>query len=278
MQIIKHAPAKVNLMLHITGVTENYHRLQSVFVFANSLYDKLIFDYTQTFSSQSAVIQNVNNEENTIHAAYDFLTQNIGNIKIPHVDIIKNIPQGGGLGGGSSDAACFIKYVMDYNNIGLRTQIEIAEKAHAIGMDVPAFLYHHIYHQNCVMLNGIGQFSEITSIVPTTNLFILIVHSNIKLSTKLVFNHFQDPLDKCLQPEPLTLEFLTHSHNSLQNTAISLAPSIAQTLRNISKTESIIARMSGSGASCFGLYQNEQTLHKAYKILLSQGYSVFKTY
>ena len=110
--IVSHALAKVNLLLNITGKADDgYHKMQSIFAFLKDLYDELIFYPDKEFNEYSALIPGI--EHNQITKAWHILKNHFTR-HIPHLEIAKNIPICAGLGGGSSDAACFINSVFDF--------------------------------------------------------------------------------------------------------------------------------------------------------------------
>lgn len=247
-------------MLHITGTRDNYHEMQSIFGFSNDLYDILEFDTGGEFSSKSASISYINDSDNSIHKARDFLMTRFKNIFIPDVRIIKKIPEGSGLGGGSSDAATFILYVAEINNIPKNIIIETAREIHIIGADTSIFIYKNIYNSKFVLLDGIGKFEELSSIQSKENFKIGIFPTPKvkKLSTQLVFDKFdENPIFERRQifEETFDLHSLKKQKNSLQNAATTICPEITKNIESIQKTETYIARMSGSGSACFGLYK-----------------------
>jgi 4-diphosphocytidyl-2-C-methyl-D-erythritol kinase len=252
--IIKKAVAKVNLMLHITGRRGIFHEMQSIFTFVDSMFDVLKFDTSAEFSDNSAKISSIRNEDNLIHRARDFLISHDPNLFIPDVKIMKNIPRGSGLGGGSSDAALCIICIFVINGPVVDTRIEVAKSAHVLGMDVPVFLHRCMYGSNFLLLEGIGKFDEIKEIICKDNIQISVLNSESKLNTRAVFENYKDNFEEYRKIDICDLNFLINSKNSLQNTAISMCPEIALMLQGIKDTGATIARMSGSGSSCFGVY------------------------
>lgn len=247
-------------MLHITGIRDNYHELQSIFGFSSDIYDVLKFNPKKSFSNHSAYIKGIHKDDNLIHKTRDFLVNILGNISIPDLEIKKNIPEGSGLGGGSSDAATFILQVLELNNIPKKEMIDIAKESYRLGMDVPLFFYRNLFNINFVLLEGLGKFEEIKAISTDDKFKISIfpINPHIPLSTRLVFDKFdQAPAfeKKHVFNESFSLELLKEQKNSLQKFAIELCPSIENTINSIEKTKACISRMSGSGSACFGLYQ-----------------------
>jgi 4-diphosphocytidyl-2-C-methyl-D-erythritol kinase len=265
--IIKYASAKVNLMLHITGKENEYHKIQSVFTFVPSLSDILEFDTSSEFTKESGQVDGVSVDDNLIHRTRDFICDHFKNARVPDIKIKKNIPIGAGLGGASSDAACILNFFMEYIGADNETKIAIAKESHKLGMDVPVCLRRHIFDENFFVLDGIGKFDEIKRTACFDKFFVLIENCNRKLRTKDVFDNFHGPFEKKQKIDRITIDFLKKTKNSLQETAVSMEPGVRKSLINFEKTNASIARMSGSGAACFGIYINYSDFILAKKAL-----------
>ncbi|MDR3186030.1 MAG: hypothetical protein LBU04_04395 [Christensenellaceae bacterium] len=253
-------------MLHITGKLDNgYHNMQSVFFFIDHLCDFLMFDTERSFDEQAV------DSDNSVYHAYSFLKDRYRS-EIPLVNLTKNIPVSAGLGGGSSDAACFLYTVLhDVWSISINEIIDIAKDSHALGMDVPVFMHKLIYRSNLFFLdNGVGKFSEILMLPEMEPIFILIVNDGkTKLNTKSVFNRFVNEETKHMPTLDMMyiIDNLQHCQNSLQETAIKMKPCIEGILNDIDSSGAIFSRISGSGSSCFGVYDSMQSLATAEYIL-----------
>jgi 4-diphosphocytidyl-2-C-methyl-D-erythritol kinase len=241
-------------MLHITGKKGDYHEMQSIFTFVPSWCDILKFDLNKKFSNKSAEIQGIHKKDNLIFKAREFLLDYKSKIFIPDVQVVKNIPIGAGLGGGSSDSACFINYVLDINKIDQDIKIDIAQKSHILGMDVPIFLHRYMFNSQFLLLEGIGKYEEIRPIKCKDEITISIFPGIHALSTKTVFSHYCCDFEKKQNIKECSISLLERSKNSLQSTAISLCPEISSSLKTIQNTGAIIYRVSGSGSACFGIY------------------------
>ena len=138
------APAKVNIFLKITGHDGYYHLLNSRFMKVNNLYDEIEIVDAEKFDIKGDI--NCALRDNTVFKAYVELTQEYPEIKKwfigKEIKIKKNIPEMAGLGGGSSDAAAFLRLVNEKSNLNLSTEklINIGKK---IGSDVAFFLYDY---------------------------------------------------------------------------------------------------------------------------------------
>ncbi|MDR0761798.1 MAG: 4-(cytidine 5'-diphospho)-2-C-methyl-D-erythritol kinase [Campylobacteraceae bacterium] len=155
--------AKINIFLKIVGTRDNYHEIISRFVRVDNLYDELEFLpkplHIKGFELKGKF--NCSIEKNTIYRAYKLL-QNAANTKKMDnffaeyfLSVKKNIPLGGGLGGGSSNAAAFLLYINKALELGLSTE-ELCGIGSKIGADVNFFLYEC----KAANVSGIGEIIE----------------------------------------------------------------------------------------------------------------------
>ncbi|MCX6053265.1 MAG: 4-(cytidine 5'-diphospho)-2-C-methyl-D-erythritol kinase [Campylobacterales bacterium] len=160
MKVYK-AYAKVNIFLKITGKRENYHELVSRFMKVNSLYDELSF--IPKTEEEFTIIGDFSctTEQNTIYKAYVALEATTGsealkNFMVTHaVNVKKQIPAFAGLGGGSSDAATYLKMCNDVLELGL-TLDELAQIGARVGADVAFFIYGY----ESANVSGVGEIVE----------------------------------------------------------------------------------------------------------------------
>ena len=153
--------AKVNIFLKITGIRNNYHEIISRFMLVNSLYDELSFSSKK--SEEFKIIGNFScsMEQNTIYKAYIALLEytksnSLENLMKKYaVKVEKNIPAYAGLGGGSSNAATFLKMCDSSLNLGLSLN-ELAKIGLKVGADVPFFIYGY----QSANVSGIGEVVE----------------------------------------------------------------------------------------------------------------------
>jgi len=147
MHTIK-AYAKVNIFLKITGHKDGYHTLLSRFVRVEELYDTIEFIPCECKHFTIEGCDGVPLESNTIYKAYKALNNHTGDLDILNffyahkVVVTKRIPSQAGLGGGSSDAAAFMRLVKDVCNLMLSTE-ELANIGSTIGADLPFFIYNY---------------------------------------------------------------------------------------------------------------------------------------
>jgi len=157
--------AKVNIFLKITGIKEfksrELHTLNSRFMLIKELYDTIEFVPCKCDSFTIEGIDGVETKDNIIHKAYRALNIYTGDLDILEffynhkVVVNKNIPMGAGLGGGSSNAATFMKMVKESCNLKISTQ-DLANIAATIGADVPFFIYGY----ESANVSGFGEIIE----------------------------------------------------------------------------------------------------------------------
>ena len=142
------AHAKVNIFLKITGYRDGYHTLISRFVRVDDLYDTIEFVPCECESFTIEGCDDIPLESNTIYKAYKALNDHTGDLDILNffykhkVVVTKRIPSQAGLGGGSSDAAAFMRLVKDACSL-LISHDDLAEIGSKVGADVPFFIYNY---------------------------------------------------------------------------------------------------------------------------------------
>ena len=194
-----HAPAKVNIFLKITGKRGEYHEILSRFMTVPRLFDTLSF-FPKT--EEGFVIDGdfgCTTEQNTIYKAYRALLEATGSqaleklMQTHGVAVEKRIPSFAGLGGGSSDAATYLRMCNEVLHLGLDTQT-LARIGANVGADVPFFVYGY----PSANVSGIGEIVEpfdepVLPIVTRT--------SKIAISTPAVYKRFRESFYKELPPE-----------------------------------------------------------------------------
>ena len=194
--------AKVNIFLKITGKRDNYHEIVSRFVKLNNLYDELEFvkkEQTDAKVNEFKIIGDFScsTEQNTIYKAYFALKEVTESQKLEElmqtyaIKVSKNIPAFAGLGGGSSDAATFLKMCNGVLDLGLSLN-ELASIGLRVGADVPFFIYGY----ESANVSGIGEVVEEFSEEP---LEIETYTPKVEISTPKVYTiyreSFYNPID-----------------------------------------------------------------------------------
>lgn len=268
------ARAKLNLALHITGIRpDGYHLLSSVVAFANygdrievSPAEALSLHISGEFSQQLPGRV----EDNLIWKAAARLRDAMGITGGAAIHLQKNLPVASGIGGGSSDAAAAALLLHDLWQLDL-SRDGLAELLLPLGADIPMCLYGAP-----VLVEGIGE--QVTPIYGLPPFGVVLVNPGVAVSTPEVFALY-DSLRHCEEAKPTKqssladsgllrfarndepdwLELLRQCHNALQEPAGKLAPVIDDVLAELeSAPECLLARMSGSGATCFGLFATEE--------------------
>jgi 4-diphosphocytidyl-2-C-methyl-D-erythritol kinase len=266
-KIVSHALAKVNLMLNITGKAVNgYHEMESIFVFLRDVFDVLIFDTSDTFNEKFVNIDDIEHEENSIIKASRILIKHF-QITLPKVVLCKKLPIGGGLGGGSSDSACFINSIFDILKFSRTKKLEYIDMFDSLGADNKVFLYKYFTNSKTIYMHGTGLNGVITGITfnAIKGNYILIVNNGILLKTKYVFDKFHEPFSAKIGSENINTLF--NFNNSLQVSVIELENSLEHVIASIKETKPLFCGVSGSGSSCFGIYTDLKAAKFAKKSL-----------
>ena len=253
------APGKINLALHVVGRREDgYHLLETLTVFTR-FGDRLSVGNSEvdSFSTSGPVGNDVPlDDENLVIAARDRLRAAFPLADCPPVaiELEKNVPVASGLGGGSSDAAATLVALASLWSLNT-TKRELARLCPALGADVPMCLT-----AKPLLATGIGE--EIARIPNFPALNLVLVNPGVPVATAQVFRALTSHENAGLPPLPQQLsldalvEWLKRTRNDLEPTATEMAPEIDDALNELAMAGALVARMSGSGATCFGLFEN----------------------
>lgn len=244
MTIEGFAPAKVNLTLHVTGQRDDgYHLLDSLVVFAN-VGDRLWLDQGDVMSMEISgpFAEGVPTDARNLVWRAAALADLKGHIKLE-----KNLPHGAGLGGGSADAAALLR-----SRFGDRVNDGVGlAGALSLGADVPVCMSAAPQR-----MRGIGDQLRMVWPVPLCN--IVLANPGVAVSTGAVFkglatkeNSAMGPFEGCRDLGDL-IAWLQDQRNDLEAPARAVAPVIGQVLEALG--DALLARMSGSGSTCFGIY------------------------
>jgi 4-diphosphocytidyl-2-C-methyl-D-erythritol kinase len=242
---------KINLGLFITEKRpDGYHTLESIFL-PGPITDAL--EITPRTDHQFVIKQynatfDIPMEQHSCYKAWHLLHQKHG-INGVEVNLIKKIPSGAGLGGGSSDAAFTLKMLNEIYYLSLSTA-QLLDYAAELGSDDAFF----IYNQPC-FLKGRGH-----ELIPMDWAFpfeIKISSPNVSISTSEAYAHVHpspSPFDLLSLPSIPKEEWKNIVVNDFQSGAIARFPIIQQHIDNMYKNGAFYAAMSGSGSSVFGLF------------------------
>jgi 4-diphosphocytidyl-2-C-methyl-D-erythritol kinase len=252
MTITEVAPAKINLALHIRARRpDGYHDIETLFAFAHegdmvtvTGADRDSFTVTGPFAP------GLEGGDNLVLRARDAFRATIG---CPPVAIAldKNLPVASGIGGGSADAAATLRALARLT--GVAEDPRLHRIARTLGADVPACL-----HGLTALATGRGD--DLQSLPPLGDLPLLLVNPLVPLSTARMFAAW-DGVDRGpIARTGTALERARPAGNDFTRGAVESAPVVAQVLMHIADAPGCtFARLSGSGATCFGLFENEAT-------------------
>jgi 4-diphosphocytidyl-2-C-methyl-D-erythritol kinase len=257
------APAKINLFLHVGDKrADGYHNLCSLAAFAdvgdtiNAVpADKISLTNSGPFARALEGDDDDNLVTRAAIALQDWARTNGRRVDGARLALQKNLPIASGIGGGSSDAAATLKLLNDLWHIRA-TEQELLGIAAKLGADVPVCLA-----AKASLMEGIG---EKLAPWPLPTLPAILVNPRVSVMTADVFGELKQrsgaspPVRQDCRSPRETANWLASVRNDLQDPACSIAPSIIDALREVSATQGcLLARMSGSGATCFGLYETK---------------------
>lgn len=252
------APAKINLALHVLGRRDDgYHLLDSLVVFAGAgdrvtaaPDDSLSLTITGPFAATLTA-----EADNLVLRAAHWLKARSGTTKSAKLTLEKNLPVASGIGGGSSDAAAALIACAKLWGLDPHT-LPRAETA-ALGADVPVCLA-----RAPALMRGIGE--DVTLVSGLPRLAMVLANPGLPLATKTVFGALRGRFGGPLAPLPADmsveslLAYLLRQRNDLLPPALDSMPVIGTVLDALAATPGCrLARLSGSGPTCFGLYAGE---------------------
>ncbi|MDE0969531.1 MAG: 4-(cytidine 5'-diphospho)-2-C-methyl-D-erythritol kinase [Octadecabacter sp.] len=257
--ISEPAPAKVNLTLHVIGQRKDgYHLLDSLVMFMMlgdvvtvTPADHLSLTIDGPFSADLIA----NDDNLVLQAALSF-----GFIKGAAINLTKNLPVASGIGGGSADAAATLRALSRLWGVPIPNSKTILK----LGADVPVCMTTKLSH-----MRGIGD--QVDILPPPKKLNILLVNPNVTVSTAQVFGELACKLNTPMainMPDPSDtddwIKWLTDQRNDLESPALNSAPAIGEVLRSLrAQNGCVLARMSGSGATCFAFFKDSNTRYAA---------------
>ncbi len=243
------APAKVNLTLHVTGRRDDgYHLLDSLVVHVGTGDDLTVAD-----ADAPAFIVTGPHAAGVPADGSNLVLRAAALMGGPPLSITldKRLPPASGIGGGSSDAAATLRAIAALRGAPLPT----GDAVLALGADVPVCLA-----ARPARMSGIGE--RLAPVAPLPPAWLVLVNPGVSVPTPVVFRALACrenppmPADLPAWPDaPALAAWLTTQRNDLEAPARAIAPAIGDTLAALAATPGCrLARMSGSGATCFGLY------------------------
>jgi 4-diphosphocytidyl-2-C-methyl-D-erythritol kinase len=271
--LVENAPAKVNLTLRVLGRRpDGYHEIESLVAFAN-FGDRLTFTPGGKLTLTSAGPQAMHagsDADNLVLKAASELAARVPGIALGAFHLEKNLPVAAGVGGGSADAAAALRLLAPANGLASGDP-RLYAAARATGADVPVCL-----ESRSRLMRGIGEILSAPLDLPP--LAAVLVNPGVALATRLVFAGWKPRSEPAASldlaavaktPERL-LQVLAGQANDLEVAAIALAPAIAEVLAVLRGCAGCqLARMSGSGSTCFGLFSSADEAAMAAETLTS---------
>lgn len=261
------APAKINLYLHVTGRrADGYHYLDSLVAFTN-IGDTLRLEPADTFSfsvegPMAEALRTHDPESNLAVRAVRLLAAELNKPLKGKLTLIKNLPIASGIGGGSTDAAAALRLFAAREGMPPDAAL-LHSIAASLGQDIPCCLAT----QTCTF-RDIGNVTDPGPELPLTH--IVLVNPNQSLPTPAVYKartggfSAPDPLQTTPQTSEELAQMLATRSNDLTEAATSLCPAIETILSAIAaQHDCLLARMSGSGATCFGLFADRSSAKMA---------------
>ena len=242
MAFTETAYAKINLALHVRRRREDgYHELETLFAFVDA------GDVLSAAPAAADSVTTLGEFAGGLDNPFDNLVARVLTA-LPHpeglaVTLEKNLPVAAGLGGGSADAGAVFRMVEALHGLPDDWQARAAK----LGADVPACV---LSRTHIGLGTGTEQLAVEDDLAGTP---VLLVNPRMPLSTGPVFKAW-DGADRGALPDGPAGRIAREGRNDLEAPAISLCPVIAEVLAALQKTNPWLARMSGSGATCFALY------------------------
>ncbi len=283
MKTVLRAGCKINLFLIITGRrSDGYHTLESLFLPLPEPYDLLEVQAHDgeglLFACDDATLEAPGN---TVRKAYERYAAATGYAPSLSVFLHKGIPYGAGLGGGSADAAVFLRYL---NDLAARhdgrylDKKELCALAAGIGADVPFFLLN-----SPALATGIGEVLQPVE-RPLPGWHLVLVCPDVQVNTAWAYRAWDEKNSSNSPAETLTSAVDTDTNplvhgwrveNSFEPVVFAAYPQLSQIVAQFRTLNATAVAMSGSGSSLFGLFQTEEAARRAVTAFRHGGQRVF---
>ncbi len=262
------AAAKINLYLHVTGKrADGFHELDSWVVFAD-VGDTLEAAKSDTlsFTVEGPFAEHVPLENNSVLKAARALAARYYVTEGATITLQKRLPVAAGIGGGTADAAAALRVLTRVWGLSPKAG-ELETLAATLGSDVPACL-----RSSSLYMNGVGE--KITVAPEIAGWHAVLINPMKSLSTQEVFAAYSGRYSSAMRhpsafaSQEAGIQFLRQAKNDLQPAAQSLIPLIVDVLAALDVQQGCaLARMSGSGATCYGIYKTRENAQNAAMIL-----------
>ena len=258
---IKPSYAKINLFLYILNRRDDgYHNIYTLYS-KISLCDYIILEKSETFNIICNTPQVPTDERNLIYKGYQALVEGYGLKNAYNVYLIKNIPVGSGLGGGSSNVSTFLNMVDSVENL----KLSLYEKSRilaTLGSDTVFFLYD-------TAMIGKGKGTELSDLPGIPFFYILLIVPPVSISTTEIYK------DSNLKLTPDIAPFETHNFQSVSNLVkcmnngfedivFGIYPVLSEIKENLEYMGALKAMLTGTGSAIFALFSSKSGLDEAY--------------
>ncbi len=261
-----NSPAKINIGLSIVSKRDDgFHNLETFFYPIYDLHDKIIFEFSNNYIFDSNNRSLVQDPDNLVSRAHSLLEE-FANKKIPiKITLVKNIPIGAGLGGGSSNAASTLVGINEMFNLGIKEK-ELMKLALQLGSDVPFFIKSKpaIGKSRGEILTQCNTYFENT---------IVIVNPGIHVSTKEAFTNIKPKAsefnyDYFLEREKIDYDFLRKNISNDFEKYIFIKYNEIESIKNLFyENGALFSLMSGTGSTVYGIMKDEKDAEKVLKEL-----------
>ena len=266
------SPIKLNLFLEVIKKTsDGYHQLESLMIFCKfGDFIKIKKSNKFLFSIEGPFSENLSTKQNIIIDTVSLL-ENFFGMKF-NIEIVlkKNLPISSGMGGGSSNAATVFHCLKNLYNLKIKKK-DLDELLFSLGADVP-----FCYYRKSAMVKGKGEKIFFLN-KKIRELPVVLVNPLIEISTKQIFENlnlnkgFKDKFDYNDIDKANLFDYLEEKKNDLQPFAEKICPKIREISDFLKvKTNAKFSRMTGSGATCFSIYENKDDAINAERILRSE--------
>lgn len=268
MTLVEAAPAKLNLALHVRARrADGFHEIETLFAFVEAGDELRVTPAAApllTLSGRFADALAGEGDNLVCRAAVAFKAAFGGEDYA--IELVKNLPVASGLGGGSADAAATLRALARLQGVSLDDP-RLAACALALGSDVPACLFG----QTAI---GRGRGEQLEAIDGAPGVPVLLVNPLVPVSTAAVFRAW-DGVDHGPLPEGRIGAIVHDGRNDLEAPARAIAPEIAEVLDVLGdQPGALVARMSGSGATCFALFEREEDRVRAARTIWPEWWSL----
>ena len=262
--MISFPNAKINLGLHITSKrADGYHNIDSCF-YPIPLYDVLeIIEANETRLNTSGLDIDGSHSDNLIWKAYNLLKQDY-DLSPLEIHLLKKIPMGAGMGGGSADGAFMLKLLNDHFKLGFNTK-ELEKYALQLGSDCPFFVENTAKH-----VTGRGEIMEPIDL-DLKGYWLALIYPGIHISTKEAYSgimpdNTRTSVKEIIEKEPIE-NWNSLLANDFENTAFKNHPELASYKNKLYELGAKYAAMTGSGSTMFGLFKEKVNYPKIDKWL-----------